>query len=237
MTALPADAARTLRADAPGRVMLVDDHGLLAASLAALLRGDGFDVAVEEPDAPEALLERARGHLPDVVLLDLDLGREDLAAVDLIPGLREQGARVVMLSGSTDRVALAECLEAGAEGILSKATPFADVVEAIGRAVAGRTVTPPAERDRMLDLLRAERRARRDALAPFDSLTPKEAEVLASLAGGLGAEAIAEEGFVSITTVRSQIRGILTKLGVSSQLAAVALAARAGWTPPPPARP
>lgn len=112
-----------------------------------------------------------------------------------------------MLSGSTDRVALAECLEAGAEGILSKATPFADVVEAIGRAVAGRTVTPPAERDRMLDLLRAERRARRDALAPFDSLTPKEAEVLASLAGGLGAEAIAEEGFVSITTVRSQIRG------------------------------
>ncbi len=230
MTALPAEMGSAAPVeDAPARVMLVDDHGLLAASLAVLLRGDGFDVAVEEPGPPEELLARARAHSPRVVLLDLDLGRDDCAAVDLIPGLSELGARVVMLSGSTDRIALAECLEAGAEGILSKTTPFAEVVDAIGRAASGRTVTPPAERDRMVDELREQRRADDARLAPFAMLTDREAEVLRGLMHGLSAEAVAEAGYVSVATVRSQIKAILTKLGVRSQLAAVALAVESGW--------
>ncbi len=65
MTALPAEMGSAAPVeDAPARVMLVDDHGLLAASLAVLLRGDGFDVAVEEPGPPEELLARARAHSP-----------------------------------------------------------------------------------------------------------------------------------------------------------------------------
>ncbi len=234
MTALPTDLGAVAAAtEAPSRVMLVDDHGLLAASLAALLRGDGFHVSVEEPGPSEQVVARARSERPDVVLLDLDLGRDDATAVDLIPELSALGARVVMLSGSTDRIALAECVEAGAEGVLSKAAPFSEVVATIGRAVAGGTVTPAGELDRMLSDLRSARRARRDVLAPFETLTGREADVLRALADGLGADAIADAGYVSIATVRSQIRAILTKLGVSSQLAAVALAVRSGWITTP----
>jgi DNA-binding NarL/FixJ family response regulator len=63
-------------------------------------------------------------------------------------------------------------------------------------------------------------------------LTSREQRVLAGLVDGLSAEQIAEEHFVALTTVRSQIRSILQKLGVRSQLAAVAMANRSGWTPP-----
>ena len=60
--------------------------------------------------------------------------------------------------------------------------------------------------------------------------------MLAALVDGLSAEEIAETQYVALTTVRSQIRAVLQKLGVRSQLAAVAHANRVGWTPTPPAR-
>ena len=82
---------------------------------------------------------------------------------------------------------------------------------------------------------------RRERLELFPALTEREQVVLAELIEGHCAEDIAKRAFVSISTVRSQIKAILQKLGVNSQLAAVALARRAGWslenprgTPPEP---
>jgi DNA-binding CsgD family transcriptional regulator len=65
--------------------------------------------------------------------------------------------------------------------------------------------------------------------AALMQLTPKEREVLLALMRGATAREISKECYVSLPTVRSQIRGILSKLGVSSQLAAVAVAYRSGW--------
>jgi DNA-binding NarL/FixJ family response regulator len=85
-------------------------------------------------------------------------------------------------------------------------------------------------RQAMLDELRIERAGMRKALTPFERLTIREREVLASLVEGQSAEEIADTHYVSLTTVRSQIRAVLQKLGVRSQLAAVAYANRVGWT-------
>jgi len=63
----------------------------------------------------------------------------------------------------------------------------------------------------------------------FERLTPKEREVLLALMRGKTAQQISRESFVSLPTVRSQIRSILVKLDVSSQLGAVVLAYRSGW--------
>jgi DNA-binding NarL/FixJ family response regulator len=87
----------------------------------------------------------------------------------------------------------------------------------------------------MIDELRIERAGLRKALTPFERLTMREREVLAALVDGLSAEEIAETQFVALTTVRSQIRSVLQKLGVRSQLAAVAHANRVGWKPDRPA--
>jgi two-component system, NarL family, nitrate/nitrite response regulator NarL len=63
----------------------------------------------------------------------------------------------------------------------------------------------------------------------LDQLTPRERHVLVAMMAGRPAAEIARDNYVSLTTVRSQIRGILSKLGVNSQLAAVSLAFHAGW--------
>jgi len=65
--------------------------------------------------------------------------------------------------------------------------------------------------------------------AALMQLTPKERQVLLALMRGATAREISKECYVSLPTVRSQIRGILSKLGVSSQLAAVAVAYRSAW--------
>ena len=82
---------------------------------------------------------------------------------------------------------------------------------------------------RTLSMPRAGGRAKRAAREPFDRLTSREQQVLHALADGRSVACIAEDWFVSEATVRSQVRGVLLKLGVSSQLEAVARATKAGW--------
>jgi len=87
----------------------------------------------------------------------------------------------------------------------------------------------PAARDALLAHL-AEHRRDTDALrSSFGRLTEREAAVLAAIVDGANADEIAARMTVAVSTVRSHIRSILDKLGVNSQLAAVALARRAGW--------
>jgi DNA-binding NarL/FixJ family response regulator len=83
-----------------------------------------------------------------------------------------------------------------------------------------------------LSELRAHRAQEGERLAPFARLTVRECEVLQDLVEGKNAERIANDSFVSVATVRSHIKSLLAKLGVNSQLAAVAAAQRAGWASP-----
>jgi DNA-binding NarL/FixJ family response regulator len=89
----------------------------------------------------------------------------------------------------------------------------------------------------LLERLRTDRAQMLRSKARFDQLTPREAGVLCALADGLSAEEIARHHHVALTTVRSQIRSVLQKLGVRTQLAAVAAADAHWWLLPPEARP
>lgn len=211
-------------------VMIVEDHELMAQGLSLSLRAEGFTVEVVRPPTADAVLETAARLRPALVLLDLDLG-EGTTGLPLIAPLREGGARVVMLTGVTDPVRLAECVEAGAVGLAGKTDSFDTVLDKVLRVLGGESVLSSAERDTLLDELRRVRVDRRERLEPFERLTRREREVLAALMEGRSASWIAEASFVSVATIRSQINSVLQKLGVSSQLAATALARKAGWTP------
>jgi DNA-binding NarL/FixJ family response regulator len=163
------------------------------------------------------------------VLLDIGLGDRVGSGIELIKPLREAGAEVVMLTGETRRPVLAACLEAGAAGWIGKDTFLDDVEGVLNDVLAGTPLIGRAAREAMLEELRIERAGQRRALSPFERLTARERDVLAALVDGLSAEEIAEAQFVALTTVRSQIRAVLQKLGVRSQLAAVAYANRVGW--------
>lgn len=214
---------------AGGTLLIVDDHELLAESLAWALRAESFEVAVIAPASAQAILDAAAEHQPSLVLLDLDLGREVGTSLPLIGPLRDTGALVVVVTGATDRVRLAECVEAGAAGVLPKSTPFDDLVAAVHDVLEHGTLLTPARRSDLLSALRAARAERRRRFEPFERLTPREREVLLGLLDGQSAETIARTAFVSLATVRSQIRSVLQKLAVNSQLAAVAKARQAGW--------
>lgn len=212
------------------RVLLVEDHDLLAGTVVLALRVRGVEAeSISGPDAT-AVLAAAQRLAPVVVLLDLDLGRLG-SGLDLVAPLSAGGAQVAMLTGVTDRAQLAACVEAGAVGLLPKTIPFDELLDAVDRLAAGERLLTARERDDLRAELQAHRRSDRDRLAPFEALTAREKAVLARLVAGDSAEVIAEESYVSLATVRSQIRAILVKLDVSSQLAAVAVARRAGWPP------
>ncbi len=214
------------------RLLIVEDHELLSGTLALALRQRGLQVEAVNGPNREAVVRRAAELAPVLVLLDLDLGPALGNGVDLVRPLVDAGGRVVIMSGDTSRPRLGACVEAGAAGVVSKASKFDDLVEAVQRSADGHDLLPEGERQRLLAELRESRRASHERLAPFASLSPREQAVLARLMAGESAETIAEHFYVSLATVRSQIRAILLKLGVNTQLAAVALARDAGWSPP-----
>jgi DNA-binding NarL/FixJ family response regulator len=226
-------AANTLALDPDEKgatVLIIEDHALLAQSLAIALNAEGCLASVADLIDRATLLAQVSILRPSVVLLDLDLGVLG-DGVELVLPLSEFGARVLVVSGTTDRVRLAETVERGAVGFLSKTVPFGLLLSTVLDVVAQRPVLSTAERYEMLAELRCARAARGKNLAPFRTLTPKEQKVLGALAQGQRVDAIAADAVVSKATVRTQIRCVLSKLGVNSQMEAVALAWTAGWFP------
>lgn len=210
------------------RLLLVDDHRLLVETLQMSLASTGFDVSVAPCASFDEVLAEAAAVRPTLVVLDLDLQGAGFG-YDLIRPLRDLGAEVLVLTGTTDRMDLARCLEAGALGVANKANGFANVLDQVRRAAEGERITPVTERAQLLADLAAHRRAEGKRMAPFENLSAREREVLRLIVEGHQAAAIAAASFVSLATVRTQIRSILMKLEVSSQVAAVALARQNGW--------
>jgi DNA-binding NarL/FixJ family response regulator len=216
---------------AGARVLIVEDHVLVAVGLQLALSARGWEV--ETTDGPTAadVIEHAEQFQPQCILLDIGLGQAVGTGIDLIAPLRATGADVVMLTAETRRFVLASCLDAGAAGWIGKDAFLDEVVARLTDVLAGTPLIGRSVRDAMIDELRIERAGQRRALSPFERLTLREREVLAALVDGQSAEEIAEFQYVALTTVRSQIRAVLQKLGVRSQLAAVAHANRVGWKP------
>lgn len=213
------------------RALIVDDHEMIAQGIAVALDAAGVNTAVTSGPTAVDVLDLARSHQPDVVLLDLQIGGEIGSGLSLIKPLRALDARVLVVTGVTDRAALGECLEAGAVGVASKSEGFDALVDKILRAATGESVMTRHEEYALIDAARNRRESDRARLEPFDELTPREAAVLWGLMEGKQAEVLGEEFYVSISTIRTQIRAVLRKLEVNSQLAAVAMAREAEWQP------
>jgi DNA-binding NarL/FixJ family response regulator len=211
------------------RIAVVEDHALLAQSLRFTLGAEGADVRVVDLTSPGAVLADCLSQRPAVVLLDLDLGSLAGDGTALIAPLAESGAAVLVLTGSTDSARLGRCFEVGASGVIEKTEELDVLVEQVRRAAAGEHVGSDQRRHDLLVETRHQRETRQKQLAPFDSLTERESDVLAALLRGRQVQQISRDLFVSTATVRTHVRGILQKLDVRSQLAAVAQAREAGW--------
>jgi DNA-binding NarL/FixJ family response regulator len=190
---------------------------------------------VVPPAAPPELAAALLATGVDLVLLDLDLaGYGDSTPV--IAPVVAAGIRVLVVTGSAERMSVAAALEQGAFGHHLKSDGFEALVDKAIEALAGTPPLDPEERIVLLDELHRWRAARARALAPFERLTAREADTLRALTRGRSVADIAAEWVVSEATLRCHVRAVLAKLGVGSQLAAVAAALQAGWVQPDPPR-
>jgi DNA-binding NarL/FixJ family response regulator len=164
----------------------------------------------------------------DVALVDLNL--PDGSGADLIKELRDSRPRAtaLVLSATADQRHLATAIEAGAAGVMHKAAPMGELVEAVRRLATGDQLLSQEEVIEALRFLTRERESHREARVASDRLTPREREVLQALAEGSSDREIARRLHVGEGTVHSHVTNILSKLEVSSRLQALVFAVRHG---------
>ena len=205
-------------AEAPMRVLLVDDHALVRSAIRQALEAPDVSVVGEASSAEEAL-EMAPRLRPDLLLLDIDLpGMSGIEAVrELAPRLPD--TRIVMLTVSTDRRDLLDAVRHGAAGYLTK-----DLTgEALLRAVRGirRGDLPMSRVHAALVVDHLARGARSSGASPADEvggiLSAREQEVLRLLAEGMTDREIAGALAISPRTVESHVSSVLRKLGVRNR--------------------
>ena len=214
------------------RVLLVEDHALLAQSVGLALRLEGIEVEFAELTDVATMVSRVRDRPPDVILLDLELGGDIPDGTELVHPFTRAGSRVVVVSAVTDRCRLAAAVEQGAVGLVPKFAPFEMLLDDVLAVTRGEQILADDERQRLMRELRASRETEQAHRERFERLTPREQQVLRALADGRSVASIAAEWVVAEATVRTQVRGVLMKLGVSSQLEAVACATKSGWLRP-----
>ncbi|MCD6638439.1 MAG: response regulator transcription factor [Nocardioides sp.] len=214
------------------RVLIIEDHVLFAESLELTLSLEGYDVrrlALPEVGGSLATLKtRALRANARTVILDLDLGRFG-DGTTLIAPLARSGANVVVVTGNDDRRRWGACMRQGARKVLSKCGALQDTLATVRRLHQGLPVVTREELESLLEAWRSDAAASDDMRRRLQLLTPREREVLGSLIEGSSVRLIAQRSVVSEATVRTQVKSILAKLQVSSQLAAVGLANQVGW--------
>ncbi|MGB2953194.1 MAG: response regulator transcription factor [Gaiellaceae bacterium] len=208
------------------RILIVDDHPLTREALAMLLDRNGFSVAGEAADGEEAV-ELARRLQPELVLLDLSM--PGLDGLQALPRLREAApaCEVVVLTASGTEENLLGAIRGGAAGYLLKSEPPERIVEYLRGAAHGEAALSGAVARRLLEQVRngsGRQAGVPDSIAAV--LSAREVEVLLLLDDHLGTDEIAKRLFISEHTVRSHVKSLLRKLGVSSRRQALeALAA------------
>lgn len=208
--------------------MLVDDHQMVLEGLEAMLsrHADRVEVAGTATDAEQAraTVDRVR---PDVVLLDVRLKGE--SGLDLCRELlsRHPGLKVVFLTVYDDEQYLYQALRVGAAGFLLKRVDGGELVGHLERVCEGVTVIDPLLAGRVASSA-ARLQAGEFWPGAHLGLTQRESEVLRHMVAGRSNRAIAKELVVTEETVKTHVRNIYRKLGVSDRTQAVAFALREG---------
>jgi DNA-binding NarL/FixJ family response regulator len=207
-------------------VLIVDDHPLTRSALTSLLEQSSFSVVGEAADGAEAV-ERARTLRPDLVLLDLSM--PGTGGLEVLPQLRSAAPEceiVVLTASGTDENLLA-AIRGGAAGYLLKSEPPERIAGFLEGVVKGEAALSGSVARRLLERVRVG--GRHDSAVPesiASALSPRELEVLLLLDEHLGTDEIAKRLFISEHTVRSHVKHLLHKLGVSSRREALELLAR-----------
>jgi DNA-binding NarL/FixJ family response regulator len=204
--------------DAPIRVLIADDHGVVRRGLRTFLElQDDIDVVGEASDG-ETCVAAAVELSPDVILLDLLM--PGVGGVEALGRLRDAGskARVLVITSFTDPAVSVPAVRGGAAGVIFKDVEPRDLASAIRSVHAGHTLLQP-------DVAAALMAPDPAAASP---LTARERDVLAEITQGRSNREIARALSLSEKTVKTHVSNVLMKLGVADRTQAALLAVRRG---------
>ncbi|HEY0797079.1 MAG TPA: response regulator transcription factor [Acidisarcina sp.] len=198
------------------RILIVDDHPIVRAGLAALLAKESEFQLAGGVDSAEGALAFLQRHTVDVILLDLHMPKT--SGLDVLPSFLalEQPPKVLVLSSFDYEEEIYGAAKAGARGYLMKDATRAQIVCAIRSVAQGHLHFPRSIADRIL-----ERGGR-------IGLSPREQDVLLMMAKGLTNKEIGRVLAISQFTVRNHVNHILEKLEASDRTEAVAIAMQQG---------
>jgi DNA-binding NarL/FixJ family response regulator len=208
------------------RVLLADDHRMVAEGLKGLL-ADEFDlVGIVEDGA--ALVKAARELRPDVIVADISMPH--LNGLDALVQLKRDNpmVRVVFLTMHRDVAYARRALEAGAAGFVLKHSAPAELVLALRAALQGRTFVAP---DLAGELMRTAKGAPRGEADPVAALTPRQREILQLLAEGKSAKEIAQALGLSARTVEDHKYRTMESLGIENSAELIHFAIKHGLVP------
>jgi len=216
------------------RVLLADDHELFREGLANILNAQpDFEVVGEASDGLEVLV-KARRLTPDLILMDI--GMPGCDGVEATQRVKDElpDIIIVMLTVRNEDEKLFEAIKIGAQGYLLKSIRSRELLSMLRGAVRGEAAITPALGGRMLEEFR--RLSRQAPAVPEDevtTLTHREQEVLSLVAQGATDKEIAETLVISIHTVKTHMRNILSKLHLGHRHEAALYALREGLIPSP----
>ena len=198
------------------RVLSVDDHPLLRQGIAAIIESQPDMFLVSQAATGSEAVQKYREFKPDIMLMDLRL--PDISGIDAMIAIRTEfpDARIVMLTTFEGDVEIQRALQAGARGYLLKSTPPDELMQVIRQVHAGKKRVP------------AEVAAQLAEHMSYESLTPREVEVLREVAEGNRNKDIAHRLFISEETVKAHMKSILSKLGANDRTHAVTIALKRG---------
>lgn len=211
------------------RMLIADDHKLFRQGLISLMRtrGDLVEVVAEAETGEEAiqLVER---HRPDIILMDIYMPQGDgLQATEQICR-RFPGTAVVMLTSSENEEHLFRAMRMGAAGYLLKNLDADELFDLLARVTEGEVAMTRAMASRLLKGLAG---ARNKTIDDRESLTGREIEVLRLVARGYSNPQIASDLCITVNTVKSHLKNILTKLNLDNRTQVAAYAAQSGLLP------
>lgn len=202
--------------DAPIRLLVVDDHPLLREGIAAVLGAHADILLVGEASDGQQAIARFAELRPDVTLMDLQMpGVNGTEAIQAIRGQFPEACIAALTTYSGDARAL-QAVQAGARGYLLKNMLRKELVTAIRTLAAGKRYFPEPIASELFDAITQ------------DTLTAREAQVLRSVAQGLGNGDIATQLLISQDTVKGHMRSIMEKLKARNRTHAVAIALQRG---------
>jgi DNA-binding NarL/FixJ family response regulator len=215
-------------------ILVADDQALVRAGFRMILEGEpDFRVVAEAKDGLDAV-EAARRYRPDIVLMDIRMPRMDglEATRRILAASAASATRVLMLTTFDLDEYVYDALYAGASGFLLKDVPPEQLVAGIRVVAAGDALLAPSVTRRLIETFRHERPHTPRPPAELSELTGRELEVLGLIACGLSNAEIADELFVSATTVKTHVARVLSKLNLRDRVQAVVLAYEAGVVSP-----